>query len=44
MYKGLMFQGLPEEFEVIKANATINGDDLSTDNVKDQILEQYRIT
>src|SRR4030095_14944996 len=43
MYKGLMFQGLPDEFDVIKANARINGDNLSADDVKDQILEQHRI-
>jgi len=35
MYKGLMFRGLLDEFKVIKANARINGDNLSADDVKD---------
>src|SRR5439155_26007508 len=44
MFKGLMFQGFPVEYDVIKTNARISGNALSVDDVKDQILEQYRLS
>ena len=44
MFKGLMFRGFPDEYNVIKTNARINGDTLTVDDVKDQILEQYRLS
>ena len=44
MFKGLMFRGFSNEYNVIKTNARINGDTLTVDDVKDQILEQYRLS
>ncbi len=44
MFKGLMFLCFHDEYNVIKTNARINGDTLTVDDVKDQILEQYRLS
>jgi len=34
MFKGLMFRGFPDEYNVITTNARINGDTLTMDDVK----------
>src|SRR6266496_3808321 len=42
MYKGKMFEGLPEGYHALEANVKINGDGVSPEEVKDHILEHYR--
>ncbi len=43
MYKGKMFEGLPEGYHALEANVKINGEDVSPKEVKDHILEHYRL-
>jgi len=43
MYKGKMFEGLPEGYHALEANVKINGEDVSPEEVKDHILEHYRL-
>ena len=43
MYKGKMFEGLPDGYHALEANVKINGDDVLPEEVKDHILEHYRV-
>ena len=43
MYKEKMFEGLPEGYHALKANIKINDDDVSSEEVKNHILEHYRL-
>ena len=43
MYKSLMLNSLPEEYNAVKANARVSSNMMTAEEVKDQILEQYRV-
>ena len=43
MYKGKMFERLPKGYEALAVSVMLNGDRVSPEEVKDQILEHYRL-
>jgi hypothetical protein len=43
MYKGNMFEGLPDDFKVLEGNVKFTSDDVAAEEVKDHILEHYRL-
>ena len=43
MHKSLMLNTLPDAYNAIKANAMVSSNMMTAEEVKDQILEQYRV-
>ena len=43
MYKGKMFERLPEGYDALAVSVMLNGDRVSPEEVKDQIFEHYRL-
>ena len=43
MYKEKIFEDLLEGYHALKTNVKINDDDISSEEIKDHILEHYRL-